>query len=47
MIGYIKGKLLSVADSTVILENNGVGYEITCSRQALEKIEQANIYFSL
>lgn len=42
MIGYIKGKLLSVADSTVILENNGVGYEITCSRQALEKIEQAN-----
>ena len=42
MIGYIKGKLLSVADSTVILENNGVGYEITCSRQALEKIAQAN-----
>ena len=42
MIGYIKGKLLNVADSTVILENNGVGYEITCSRQALEKIAQAN-----
>ncbi len=38
MIGYIKGKLLSVIDNTVILENNGVGYEITCSSSALSEI---------
>lgn len=43
MIGYIKGKLLSVFDNTIILENNGVGYEITCSRQALEKIEKDKV----
>ncbi len=38
MIGYIKGKLLSVQDNVVILENNGIGYEIACSRQALNNI---------
>ena len=43
MIGYIKGKLLSVFDNTIILENNGIGYEITCSRQALEKIEKDKV----
>ncbi len=31
MIGYIKGKLLNYEDNSVILENNGIGYEITCS----------------
>ena len=38
MIGYIKGKLLYVEENTVILENNGVGYEITCSSSALKEI---------
>ncbi len=40
MIGYIKGKLLAVNDNTVILENGGIGYEITCSSLALNKIIQ-------
>ena len=31
MIGYIKGRVLSFADGTVLLENNGIGYEIVCS----------------
>ena len=31
MIGYIKGNLLSGENGTVILENNGIGYEIICS----------------
>ncbi len=34
MIAYLKGKVLSASDSTVILENNGVGFEITCSTTA-------------
>ena len=38
MIGYIKGKLLSYSGDTVILENNGVGYEMFCSAEALKRI---------
>ncbi len=38
MLGYIKGKLLHAENSVVILENNGIGYEITCSNSAFVKI---------
>ncbi len=38
MIGYIKGKLLSHFDGTVILENNGIGYEIMCSASVYQEI---------
>lgn len=38
MIGYIKGKVLSFLDGTVILENNGIGYEITCSSSVYSKL---------
>ena len=38
MIGYIKGKVLSFLDGTVILENNGIGYEITCSASVYQKL---------
>ncbi len=38
MIGYIKGNLLSVTENSVILENNGIGYEITCSASLLNKL---------
>lgn len=38
MIGYIKGNLLFVQENTVILENNGVGYEISCSSSALNEL---------
>lgn len=31
MIGYVKGKVLSAENGVVLLENNGIGYEITCS----------------
>ena len=40
MIGYIKGNVLSASDSVVLLENNGVGYEITCSQSVFEKLLQ-------
>lgn len=42
MIGYIKGKLLSHSQNTVLLENNGIGYEITCSSSAYREIVNAN-----
>ncbi len=34
MIGYVKGKVMSNTDTTVLLENNGVGFEINCSISA-------------
>ena len=45
MIGYVKGKVLSSYDNIVLLENNGIGYEINCSTSAfymlMEKREGA------
>ena len=38
MIGYVKGKVLSATDGVVLLENNGIGYEITCSAAVYEKL---------
>ena len=34
MIGYIKGKVMYASEGTVLLENNGVGYETVCSGAA-------------
>lgn len=41
MIGYIKGNLLHYDGGVVILENNGIGYEITCSAESYVKIVNA------
>ncbi len=38
MIGYIKGNVLSANDGIVLLENNGIGYEITCSASVYQKL---------
>lgn len=38
MLGYIKGKVLHFSDGTVLLENNGVGYEVLCSGAAYAKL---------
>lgn len=38
MIGYIKGKVLYADSGVVLLENNGVGYEITCSASVYDKL---------
>lgn len=38
MIGYVKGKLHSYEESTALVINNGVGYEITCSNEMLSKL---------
>lgn len=34
MIGYIKGKVLYFCDDYVLMENNGIGYEVICSNEA-------------
>ena len=38
MLGYIKGKVLHSSDGTVLLENNGVGYEVLCSGATYAKL---------
>ena len=42
MIGYINGKLLNKNNGTILLENNGIGYEITCSASAYNRIIKDN-----
>ena len=38
MIGYVKGQLLVDNDGEIILENNGVGFQITPSAEAYKEI---------
>lgn len=38
MIGYLRGNLISYSDGTVLLEVNGVGYEISCSSSVYAKL---------
>ncbi len=38
MIAYIKGKVIDEFDGGVVLENNGIGYEILCSAALLTKL---------
>lgn len=41
MIGYIKGNVLSVLDGQVLLEANGIGYEVACSASVYQKLASA------
>ena len=41
MIGYIKGRVLSYHDGEVLIENNGIGYEVTCSSSAYASLVSA------
>ena len=38
MIGYVKGKLLLETNGDIVLENNGVGFQITPSAEAYKEI---------
>ena len=38
MIGYIKGKILQSSEGTVLIENNGIGYEVICSNSVYVKL---------
>ena len=41
MIGYLKGNVLKFNDGVVLLEVNGIGYEVTCSSSAYELLVNA------
>ena len=43
MIAYLRGKVLTTTLETVILDVNGVGYEIYCSRGAFKKINVGEV----
>ena len=38
MIGYIQGKVIHSDEGVVLLENNGIGYEIVCSGALYAKL---------
>lgn len=38
MIGYLKGKILSLSSDTALIETGGVGYEVLCSASALSSL---------
>lgn len=38
MIAYLKGKVIDEFDGGVVLENNGIGYEVLCSASALARL---------
>lgn len=38
MIAFIKGKVIDEFEGGVVLENNGIGYEILCSAALLAKL---------
>ena len=38
MIGYLKGKILSLSEDTALIETGGVGYEVLCSASALASL---------
>lgn len=47
MIDYIKGKIAELSPTTVVIENNGIGYDIEISLQTYESLENktdATIY---
>lgn len=39
MIAYLKGSVLAVTSDSVIIENNGVGYEVLCSGGAFAAVQ--------
>ena len=38
MIGYLKGKILSLTADAALIETGGVGYEVLCSASALNEL---------
>ena len=38
MIGYIKGNVLTASNGVVLIENNGIGYEVICSAGVYQKL---------
>lgn len=47
MIGYIYGKVMDVGQSVLLIENNGIGYEVSVSAAAFERMvreKQGGIY---
>ncbi len=38
MIGYLKGKILSLSQDTALIETGGVGYEVLCSASVMSDL---------
>ena len=47
MIGYIKGEAILSEDNSIIMECNGLGYEVTVSNTTIAKIQNGTPYICL
>lgn len=47
MIGFLKGNCISIDNESVIVEANGVGYEVYCSLNTLSEISESTLSSTL
>ncbi len=47
MISFIRGEAVSFSDNSIILDNNGIGYEIAVSNTTLANVEKGSPYVCL
>ena len=47
MIGFIKGEIVDTESNNIVLENNGIGYEITVSNNTLVQISKSIKFINL
>ncbi len=40
MIGYVKGNVMSISGTVALIETNGIGYEIFCSKSAIDGLKK-------
>ena len=43
MIAYLRGKVMAITEETIVLDVNGVGYEVYCSGAAFRKAVQGEV----
>ena len=41
MIAYVKGKVLSASNGTIVLERDGLGFEIICSATSFKRLVES------
>ena len=46
MIGYLQGNVMSVLNGVALIENNGIGYEVICSKSALDNLRESGAVYT-
>ena len=46
MIGYLQGNVMGVLNGVALIENNGIGYEVICSKSALDNLRESGAVYT-